>query len=224
MKKLSRMLALSLALAMVLGMTAFAKESPSTETGALVESKTPGVTATEVFPDLNENWETDLSDVLPGDEYNKFWDKINEGAPSGAAKDTKPQLYAVVELKGEVPSNGKVNLQAPGISATDAEGWVFYAYHYNNGVCEVLPITILGDGLIQISGVTAFSNFIIVGYPKDVTTTGDNGSNNSGNNSTTITAGTSPKTGESASMAMLIVLVSLAGASVLGAKRAFSAR
>lgn len=212
------MLALSLALAMVLGMTAFA-DGPSPEIDIEMSSRTEGVTAKVVADKV-----ADLEKVLGADEYNKFYEKYSEGTPAGAVKDSTGYLLAVVDLSGTKPENGKVTLECPNIAAADADEWVFYAYHYRNGVCEVLPVTILGDGLIQISGIEGFSNFVIVGFPKAVTTTGDNGNNSNNNAITNTDNGTSPKTGESTSMAMLIVLVSLAGASVLGAKRAFSAR
>lgn len=214
MKKLSSMLALSLALAMVLGMTAFA-DGPSPEIDIEMSSKTKGVTAKVVADKVD-----DLEKVLGADEYNKFYEKYSESTPAGAVEGSTGYLLAVVDLSGTKPESGKVELECSQIAAADADEWVFYAYHYRNGVCEVLPVTILGDGLIQISGIEGFSNFVIVAFPKAVTTTGDNGNNAITNTN----AGTSPKTGESTSMAMLIVLVSLAGASVLGAKRAFSAR
>lgn len=217
------MLALSLALAMVLGMTAFAKESPDTNAEEKIESQTPGVEAEPVFVQFGDDDKADLKDVLPAEENQKFWDKVNEGSPAGNSAGAEPELVVVLKLTGTVPTDGMVKVSLPGIEASDAKEYTFWAYHYNNGVCEVLPVTILADGLIRIEGVTKFSNFVLVAWP--ITTTGDNGGNNNGNNNNgTTNAGTSPKTGESTSMAMLIVLVSLAGASVLGAKRAFSAR
>lgn len=235
MKKLSSMLALSLALAMVMGMTAFASDSQDTEnnTGSevVVVPETPGVTANVVTVEYDENGATDLGDVLTEEEYDKLWEKINEGIPAGAKETENLTLAAVIELGGDVPEDGIVRLAS---NIIPNEGLVYYAYHYKDGVCEVLNVEINEDGTITIYGVTGFSPFIIVGWekdpnyqpPKEPDKTGESG--NSGNNgaaaSDSNNAGTSPKTGESTSMAMLIVLVSLAGASVLGAKKAFSAR
>lgn len=215
MKKLSSMLALSLALAMVMGMTAFAG-SPELDTGVKAESKTPGVAASVSADTVDE-----LQSLLGADLYNKLTEKLAD-TPSGAVKNADPYLVAAVNLTGTVPADGKVTITCSAIAAADVNEWVFYAYHYVNGAYEVLPVTVLGDGLIQISGVTSFSTYVIVAFAKD--TAAGQAPAGGNNNITSPAPGTSPKTGETASVAMLIVLVSLAGASVLGVKRAYAAR
>lgn len=219
MKRISSMLALSLALVMVLGMTALAYNSPtvSSEAGSGVKAGVVSGALTNV---------EELSNFVTADEYNSFTKELAGGLPAGAQKDAKPHVIAVLDLDNldsSKPVKGDVTLNYSGISAKDGEGWIYYAYHLTkDGKCEVLRV-IPGDGKITIKGVSGFSNYVLVAFAKDPnfkdpTNTGEGGNNNG------TADGTSPKTGESTSMAMLIVLVSLAGASVLGAKRAFSAR
>lgn len=232
MKKLSSMLALSLALAMVLGMTAFAYVSP-VPPEIKPEVVTEGVTQSEVdFSKLSEDAKENLADWLEWGVQITITN-LETGDKYTVEKDIV-MVSDVFELEGE-PVNGTVTLKIDGITVESAKTTGYIALHLEGGVWVPYDTYVDAEGNLVIVGLDSFSPFIIVAYdnsdgavppyvPDEEQPANPPVVNNNNNNSGSTDAGTSPKTGESTSMAMLIVLVSLAGASVLGAKRAFSAR
>lgn len=233
MKKLSSMLALSLALAMVLGMTAFAYVSPEPP-DVKPEVVTPGVTQSEVdFSKLSEDAKKDLAEWLEG---GVLFDIINRetGEVINQVGRAIEMVSDVFELTGE-PVNGTVTLKIDGITVESAKTYGYLAMHLEGDVWVPYDTYVDDAGNLVIVGLDSFSPFIIVAYdnsdgavppyvPDAPNQKPNEGPQKQDPAPAPAAPGTSPKTGESTSMAMLIVLVSLAGASVLGAKKAFSAR
>lgn len=224
MKKLSKILALSLALAMVLGMTAFAAGSIDTQ----AKSATEGVTVEKAS--LSTVQETKLNDAKKAK------------APAGVDTNAVPkQLDAFELVKGASFTGNKVAVSSPAFANVDFTKYIYVALHWvddgkGGGDWQVHNIEKGANANeLVILGVTTFSPFIIVEYPmapKAIEPVGEGETPATTNDDTTTPATTtpatttpvSPKTGETMPVAAMIALLVLVCAAVVGTKKVIAER
>lgn len=211
MKKLSSMLALSLALVMVLGMTAFAAGSPDTE----VKAKSGTITnVKQGTTQINLDAAKAETDTL--------------GVPEGAAAGATADLVGAFELEG-TPDGDKVELEFTGLNFDE---FVYIAMHLDESTQEWTrhEVTKVDANTIMISGLTTLSPFVIYGYSIRLTSDGGNttpttpGTTTTTNSAATTTTPLSPKTGETVPVAALIALLAMVGAAVVGTKKVIAER
>ena len=249
MKRLSKMLALGLAAALVFGMTVQAAGSPDAgNSGASSEalkeaasvSNTVVVDGKEVSVEFEAPTvleEAKLAEVKEAVTTQTVVDQVQEAVKKVtevAANQTltfvgKPEIKAAFNLeapKGLSDADIKKGVKIPFTLKEVKANAVYSVLHYfADGSYEVLPATISGNTIYAT--FTSFSPIVIVEQEVKVDTKapaqGDNNNNNNSNNNDSNNssqgAAVSPKTGEAVPVAGIMALVLMAGA-VICAKKA----
>ena len=243
MKKISKMLALGMAAALVFGMTVSAAGSPTTEdpvaneTNKVIEDA--GVQDAEgnvvsglkveatAIPETvySEAFGTDYEEAVAKAEANDTVkaaiDKAFTALGNGTVKDVVSNIIDVSVVEGTIPESG---LYVPVTASVNGKGYV--VAHWNGAAWEVLT-TKIENGAVYALFTRGFSPVCI----SVLTLTGEEAptpsptpgqpsdSNNNNNNSSNDSAApASPKTGETLPVAGILAVICLAAAAVCAKK------
>lgn len=218
MKKLSKMLALGLAMALTFGMTVCAAESTGTATSSAeseaqydkvtgAASESGKVELLVVSKESYDAAEKIVADLVKGDDY--------ESASIIAAADVKLSELTAAEISKGV----SVTLNVSAVK----EGNNYVALHQKaDGSWETLPVEVVADGVVKIK-FTSLSPVVLVQVEKaDVDDDDDDAEK--AVEETPAADGTvaSPKTGETLPVAGVMAVICLTGAVVCAKKVRFS--
>lgn len=238
-KKLTSVLALSMAMALTFGMTVFAAESPSTaNTSASVTAETvaadltapdasvvdslsqladelsTGVTAT-VLGSAVKVKETKAVDVAVMNNVFSVADTIAKKAVSVAAgKTVATTLKAAVDvvIEGTIPEEGvTLTISVPGFVRDAAKSYIVLHLNEETGVWETVDATV-ADGQITAT-FKSLSPIVLVEVEQKAGST-----SNTAVISTENSPAESPKTGEALPAAGILAVVCLASAAVCAKK------
>lgn len=225
MKNFSKLLALSVALSLVFGMTALADD----EANPSVSISNSNVTNTTLANDV-KNISSSTTGVIVsaanvgqydeavrvatgGDLFNEFAAKIADVLDAGAV--TSVDVVAVFELTG----TGTITLSGFGnkieAGATYVMGHMVGQDNWTNA--EMLPVTVNTDGSITF---TTSSNSVFT-LLKVAATAKDDDDDDDDDDAPAVTAAgapASPKTGETLPVAGIAMMIALAGAAVCATK------
>lgn len=203
MKKLSTALALGLAMALTLGMTAFAAESPTTDGVAAGEKVTVAESTVTVTNAVSDAQVSQISDGT---------------AAKQAGVDDSAKSISVFDLKlkdGQtIPEGGlKVTFTLPA-GTFDTGSYDYYVLHFNGTAWENVDSTVDSSEAITAT-FKSLSPIAIVSVEKD----GDDDDDDDDAVAAAVTttadgSAASPKTADTASAAGIIALAALAGAAV----------
>ena len=237
MKKFSKIVALSMALALTFGMTVCAEVSPGTmnkwEDKAADTSATTSdgqevkMTATEAIG--GEEAVNAVSNAV-ADLSNSLTQQIVQAASITKASDVS--LVFVLDIKPTASISGAITVTIPFQVAQPAANQKYVLMHYTaTGWVPVEGASVNAEGSITFTS-SSFSNYALFLVTEDTSSdnNNNNGSGNSNSNSnsnnnggTTTTQApasepVSPKTGESVPVAGFAALILLAGAAVCAKK------
>ena len=236
MKKITKMLALGMAAALVFGMTVSAAESKDTIDAVVegVNTVISGVGVQDSQGNVIENAPKVEATVLPesvyndafGNNYEEAIQKVDDNETINAALDaafatlkntTEKNVYRDIidiTVDGQIPAGG---LYVPVLPSADGEAYVIA--HWNGTAWEVLQ-TKVENGAVYALFHQGFSPV----YISILTVTGEelpgnNGGDNDNNgNDSGSTAPESPKTGETLPAAGILAVICLAAAAVCAKK------
>ncbi len=236
MKKITKMLALGMAAALVFGMTVSAAESKDTIDAVVegVNTVISGVGVQDSQGNVIENAPKVEATVLPesvyndafGNNYEEAIQKVDDNETINAALDaafatlkntTEKNVYRDIidiTVDGQIPAGG---LYVPVLPSADGEAYVIA--HWNGTAWEVLQ-TKVENGAVYALFPQGFSPV----YISILTVTGEelpgnNGGDNDNNgNDSGSTAPESPKTGETLPAAGILAVICLAAAAVCAKK------
>lgn len=246
MKKFSKIMALSMALALTLGMTVFADGSVTDE--SLWEQATQNTTA----KDLSSGEEVTMAQPQANEETTKevtaeiektgsdLAASVKAKAESlGLKKSAAPSLVFVLDIK---PSGSQTTFDSDITVTVPVESLIKKApgetvkyvlmHEESKGVWKVVEGAEVKDGMLTFK-TKSFSNFALFLVEEDTSNNdgNNNGSGNSNGGGTTTTSAdtpapasepVSPKTGESVPVAGFAALILLAGAAVCAKKVQFN--
>lgn len=217
MKKFSKIMAASLALALAFGMTVSAAPSGGSSDGVkqALQEQANGVNSSIKAPEGVVAYATAVTEGA----YNNVLDKVADSATSqkaaaalklSGAKVLPPLL--VIDLHSD-KENVELTFAVPG--AATGKRYALLHMNADGSVKEVLPATCAADGTITAT-FTTFSIYAVV----EIEEVGDNGPAESP--APAPSDNTSPKTGETMPVAGIMALLLLAGAVVCAKKVRFN--
>ena len=238
MKKFSKIMALSMALALTLGMTVFADGSSDPGAQMAQDAQKTTVSATDangkIVEDVSVNVEKANGAATPAN-INAAVENADSALTVAIKNASKygeihtPTLVTSIDINVTSASpladgtSFKVHVPCSFVRALQG-GTKYVLMHLNNGVWEAVDSLVVGDGYFEFT-TTSFSNYALFLVDEVVPTNGgDGGSNNSGTTTTQAPASApvSPKTGESVPVAGFAALILLAGAAVCAKKAQFN--
>lgn len=237
MKKFSKIMALSMALALTLGMTVFA--DGSSDPGAIMaqDAQKTTVSATDAKGNpvsVNVEVKEATGAATPANisaavenAGNALTVAIKNASKFGEIHT--PDLVTTIDIDvtqaGSPLADGtsvKVHVPCSFVKALQG-GTKYVLMHLNNGVWEAVDSLVVGDGYFEFT-TTSFSNYALFLVDEVVPTNGGDGGQGSTSADTPAPASepVSPKTGESVPVAGFAALILLAGAAVCAKKAQFN--
>lgn len=223
MKKLSKVLALSLAMALTFGMTVSAAGSTST-TNTAVTNTTLAQQAQDVQKDASAKTEdgqavTVTVEATTVDKFDSAATAAKEQAKTLTKNDGTATVVAAFELKVDVADKPvTISVKVPGVKADGK-----YAFlHFDGAKWEVIAAT---NDNGTLTGTFKSLSPVAVVELKDGAEPAQNNNNNSNNNNSNTqqaaapaSAAESPKTGETVPVAGVMAVIMLAGAVICAKK------
>ncbi|MCD7836234.1 MAG: hypothetical protein LUG83_06240 [Lachnospiraceae bacterium] len=209
MKKLSTTLALGLSLALALGTTAFAAESPSTTTVDTTSTVSEVSEATDSDGNaVTVTIDAEISETAATALDTSATTSVIESAVGSDKAETAAKV-AVFEVDAGGAKNVTITFKLDsGSFNTDVYDYFFL--HYNGSAWEYIAANV--KSATEIEGTFAsLSPVAIMQVEKD---TGDDDDSSSETTASADGTATSPKTADTASYAGIIALAALAGAAV----------
>ena len=236
MKKFSKIMALSMALALTLGMTVFA--DGSSDPGAIMaqDAQETTVSATDAKGNpVSVNVEVkEATGAATPANINAAVENADSALTVAIKNASKygeihtPTLVTSIDINVTAASplgdgtSFKVHVPCSYVRALQG-GTKYVLMHLNNGVWEAVDSLVVGDGYFEFT-TTSFSNYALFLVDEVVPTNGGDGGQGSTSADTPAPASepVSPKTGESVPVAGFAALILLAGAAVCAKKAQFN--
>ena len=238
-KKLTSVLALSMAMALTFGMTVFAEESPSTtNTSASVTTETvaadltaPDASVTESLSKLADELSTGVTVSVSGSAVKVKETKAVDVAvmnnvfsvadtfarktvSAAAGKTVAATLKAAVDVvvEGTIPAEGvTLTISVPGFVRDAAKNYIVLHLNEATGVWETIDATV-ADGQITAT-FKSLSPIVLVEVEQKAAS-----ASNAAAASTENSPAESPKTGETLPVAGILAVICLASAAVCAKK------